>query len=85
MKDAANLVDAIEKALITREQTLKDAIDAYESEMKPRGVREVNLSLEQARKASDSKAIKDSPICKIGWNPGEVDIESKQGEILTCE
>lgn len=85
MKDAAHLVDVIKKALIAREQTLKDAIDAYEREMKPRGVREVSLSLEQARKASDSKAIKDSPILKIGWKPGEVENAGKQGNVLTCK
>lgn len=81
MKDAANLVDAIKAALFTREITLKDAIDAYEGEMKPRGTREVNLSLEQARKASNSKAIKDSPIFKIGWKPGEIENAGKQGEV----
>ncbi|KAI7789076.1 monooxygenase [Diaporthe eres] len=81
MKDAANLVIAIKEALSTREKTLKDAIDAYESEMKSRGVREVNLSLEQARKASNSKAIRDSPIFKIGWKPGEIKNETKQGEV----
>lgn len=81
MKDAANLVDAIKAALVTRETTLKDAIDAYESEMKPRGTREVNLSLEQARKASNSKAIKDSPIFKIGWKPGDMENAGKQGEV----
>ena len=85
MKDAANLVDAIKDALITQKQTLGDAIDTYENEMKARGVREVNLSLEQARKASDSKAIKDSPIFKIGWKPGEIEKKSKQGEILACK
>lgn len=81
MKDASSLVDVIKEALSTRGKTLKDAIDAYESEMKPRGVREVNLSLEQARKASNAKAIKDSPIFKIGWKPGEIESASKQGEI----
>lgn len=83
MKDAANLVDAIKAALSNHKWTLKDAIDAYESEMKPRGVREVNLSLEQARKASNSKAIKDSPIFKIGWKPGEIENAMKQGEVST--
>lgn len=81
MKDAANLVDAIKAAIVTRETTLKDAIDAYESEMKPRGTREVNLSLEQARKASNSKEIKDSPIFKIGWKPGEIENAGRQGEV----
>lgn len=81
MKDAANLVDAINEALSARGKTLNDAIDAYESEMKRRGVKEVNLSLEQARKASNAKAIKDSPIFKIGWRPGEVENAGKQGEV----
>lgn len=81
MKDAANLVDAINEALSARGKTLKDAIDAYESEMKRRGVKEVNLSLEQARKASNAKAIKDSPIFKIGWRPGEVENAGQQGEV----
>lgn len=84
MKDAANLVDAIKEALVVRTTTLKDSIDRYESEMKSRGVREVNLSLEQARKASNSKAIKDSPIFKIGWKPGNVDDGSKQVNALVC-
>lgn len=83
MKDAENLVDAIKAALITHEKTLKDAIDAYESEMKPRGVREVKLSLEQARKASNSKAIKDSPIFRIGWKPGDIENAIKQSEVST--
>lgn len=83
MKDAANLVDAIMEAVTTRKKTLKDTIDAYESEMKPRGVTEVNLSLEQARKASNSQAIKDSPIIKIGWKPGKIETASKQGEVST--
>lgn len=78
MKDAANAVDAIKRALITRDQTLKSAVDTYESEMKSRGVREVNLSLEQARKASISSDIKDSPIFKIGWKPGEVKNEADE-------
>lgn len=77
MKDAANLVDAIKKILITQEQTPVDAIGAYESEMKSRGVREVHLSLEQARKASSATAIKDSLIFRIGWNPGEAEDAGK--------
>jgi 2-polyprenyl-6-methoxyphenol hydroxylase-like FAD-dependent oxidoreductase len=85
MKDAANVVDAIKEACLTQKQTLKDAIDAYESEMKPRGVREVNLSLEQALKASDSKAIKDSPIFKIGWKPGDMDNQGEKGKSLACK
>lgn len=68
--------------MVTREKTLQDAIDAYEKEMKPRGTREVNLSLEQARKASNSKAIKDSPIFKIGWKPGETKSANKQDDVF---
>ncbi|KAL1861556.1 hypothetical protein Daus18300_008819 [Diaporthe australafricana] len=84
MKDAANLVDAIKAALITREQTLKDAIDAYETEMKARGTREVELSLEQARKASNSQAIKESPIFKFGWEPGNVNNDGQKSDVFVC-
>ena len=35
--------------------------------MKPRGAKEVALSLEQALKARDRNTIKDSPLFKLGW------------------
>ncbi|KAK2614016.1 hypothetical protein N8I77_000877 [Diaporthe amygdali] len=84
LQDAAHLVDAIKSVLITQQHTLKDAIDAYENEMKPRGSREVHLSLEQARKASSSKAIKESPIFKIGWKPVKVPNHQKQTDTAAC-
>ncbi|KAF2219773.1 putative monooxygenase [Elsinoe ampelina] len=66
MCDAANLVDAIVEAQ-NGKKTLAEAIAEYEAEMKPRGAREVGLSLEQAMKARNTSTIKDSPIFKLGW------------------
>ncbi|KAM3067369.1 hypothetical protein ACMFMF_009860 [Clarireedia jacksonii] len=66
IKDASDIVDAI-KAVKAGATTLGEAITAYEAEMKPRGAKEVALSLEQALKARDKDTIKDSPIFKLGW------------------
>lgn len=68
MKDASELVDAIKLAVAGR-KTLRKAITDYELEMKPRGAKEVSLSLEQALSASDLRTLKDSPIFKVGWRP----------------
>jgi hypothetical protein len=58
---------------VTKEQTLEDSITAYEAEMKPRGAKEVALSLEQALMARDKDTIKDSPIFRHGWQRGNAD------------
>jgi hypothetical protein len=76
IKDASDLVDAI-KAVKGGTTTLEEAITAYETEMKPRGAKEVALSLEQALKARDKDTIKDSPIFKLGWQA------SKQASVET--
>lgn len=73
IKDASDLVDAI-KAVVAGEKSLGDAITAYEAEMKPRGAKEVALSLEQALKARDMSTIKDSPIFKVGWKRDKEDV-----------
>lgn len=52
---------------------MKEAMTAYEAEMKPRGVKEVALSLEQALKARDKNTIKDSPLFKLGWQRGKAE------------
>jgi hypothetical protein len=52
---------------------MPDAITEYESEMKPRGAKEVALSLEQALKARDQNTLKDSPLFKQGWKRATVD------------
>ena len=41
--------------------------------MKPRGAKEVALSLEQALKARDQNTIKDSPLFKFGWQRGKAE------------
>lgn len=53
------------------DKTLGQAITAYEAEMKPRGAKEVALSLDQALKARDLNMIKESPIFKHGWQQGK--------------
>lgn len=68
MKDAASLVEAI-CSVTMGEKTLTEVITAYEDEMKPRGAKEVMLSLEQALKARDQKTLKDSPLFQQGWKP----------------
>ncbi|KAI9648874.1 hypothetical protein NHQ30_003515 [Ciborinia camelliae] len=69
MVDASDIVDAI-KAVRFDGIALEQAIATYESEMKPRGVKEVGLSLEQALKARDISTLKESPVFKIGWQRG---------------
>ncbi|CAI6237290.1 unnamed protein product [Periconia digitata] len=69
IKDASDLVDAI-KAVLAGQKSLGHAIAEYEAEMKPRGAKEVALSLEQALKAKDMSTLKDSPIFKVGWKRG---------------
>ncbi|KAL8747115.1 MAG: hypothetical protein Q9190_000978 [Brigantiaea leucoxantha] len=66
VKDASDIVDAI-KAAVYEEKTLQEAVSEYEAEMKPRGAKEVALSLEQALKARDMNTLKDSPLFKLGW------------------
>jgi 2-polyprenyl-6-methoxyphenol hydroxylase-like FAD-dependent oxidoreductase len=70
IKDASDIVDAI-KAATAGETTQREAITTYEAEMKPRGAKEVELSLEQALKARDANTIKDSPLFKHGWQRGK--------------
>jgi 2-polyprenyl-6-methoxyphenol hydroxylase-like FAD-dependent oxidoreductase len=73
IKDASDIVDAI-KAVVAGRQSLQKAISEYEAEMKPRGAKEVALSLEQAIKARDMSTIKDSPIFKVGWQRGKEEV-----------
>ncbi|KIW96496.1 uncharacterized protein Z519_03565 [Cladophialophora bantiana CBS 173.52] len=51
LKDASEIVDAL---------SLKDAIDAYEAEMIPRGAAEVGLTRQQADKRIDAQYEDDS-------------------------
>ncbi|KAF2806850.1 putative monooxygenase [Mytilinidion resinicola] len=48
VQDASCIVDAV-VSVVKGESTLKDAIDTYEAEMKPRGKKEVEMSYEAAR------------------------------------
>lgn len=64
MQDAAEVVSAV-KVAISGVSTLKDAISAYEDAMRPRGARDVALSLETAKKLLISD-LKESPMFKVG-------------------
>lgn len=64
MQDAAEIVDAV-KLAFSGVSTLKEAISAYEESMRPRGARDVALSLETAKKLLVSD-LKDSPMFKVG-------------------
>lgn len=65
MKDASDIVDTIKLSLAGK-TTLSEGVTAYEAEMRPRGAKEVALSLEQAEKSRDWDTIMDSPIYKHG-------------------
>lgn len=64
MQDAAEVVSAV-KLAISGVSTLKDATSAYEDSMRPRGARDVALSLETAKKLLVSD-LKESPMFKVG-------------------
>ena len=64
MQDAAEIVDAV-KAAVSGTSFLSDAITAYEDRMRPRGARDVALSLETASKLLVSE-LRESPMFKVG-------------------
>lgn len=61
-QDAAAIFDAV-KATVAGNSTLKSGITAYEEEMRPRGAKEVALSLETAKQTSD---VLNSPMFTLG-------------------
>lgn len=65
VKDASDLVDAIEAA-VNGAKTLEEAVTAYEEEMRPRGAKEVALSLEQAKASKNVETWKQSSISRFG-------------------
>jgi len=64
MQDAAEIVDAV-KSTISGHSSLQDAVTGYEDRMRPRGKRDVELSLQTASKLLVSE-LKDSPMFKMG-------------------
>ena len=64
MQDAADIVDAV-KLAISGKATLKEAITRFEESMRPRGARDVALSLESAKKTRISDLM-ESPMFQIG-------------------
>lgn len=64
MQDAAEIVDAIISAT-TGKSPLAEGVTEYEERMRPRGARDVALSLETAKKLLVSE-LEESPMFKVG-------------------
>ncbi|EXJ76522.1 uncharacterized protein A1O5_01030 [Cladophialophora psammophila CBS 110553] len=71
MQDAAEIVDAV-KLAVSGTSPLADAVTAYEDGMRPRGARDVALSLETASKLYVSE-LRESPMFKVGLQKMDVD------------
>lgn len=65
IRDVAELFDAI-KQTISGQVSLETGITSYETAMRPRGVRDVDLSLETAKKMRLSDLM-ESPFVKMGF------------------
>ncbi|KAE8551371.1 hypothetical protein TMatcc_001314 [Talaromyces marneffei ATCC 18224] len=65
LRDVAELFEAI-KQVLSGQFTLEAAITSYETAMRPRGIRDVELSLETAKKMRLSDVL-ESPFVKIGF------------------
>lgn len=66
MRDVAEVFAAISQ-VVEGQLSLETAITTYENAMRPRGVRDVELSLETAKKMHISY-IMDSPFLKMGFH-----------------
>ncbi|CRG89130.1 hypothetical protein PISL3812_06166 [Talaromyces islandicus] len=66
MQDARELYGAIE-VISTGKSSLESAITSYEDSMRPRGVKDVDLSLEAGQKMHLSY-LQDSPFLRIGFH-----------------
>lgn len=64
MQDAAEIVAAV-KSAVTGQSSLEEAVASYEDGMRPRGARDVELSLQTASKLLLAE-LKDSPMFSIG-------------------
>lgn len=51
---------------------MKEAINEYQAEMRPRGVKEVELSLQTAEMGADWVKFQGSPIVKLGHNKEKI-------------
>jgi flavin-dependent dehydrogenase len=68
LKDAERFVAAMAK-IKSGSKTLKEAVDAYDSEMLHRGTAEVEMSSSQTHAFHDYKAFLNSPLMKHGIQP----------------
>ncbi|KAI4598369.1 hypothetical protein KJ359_002778 [Pestalotiopsis sp. 9143b] len=67
LADADYIVSALKTAVLDKTCSLQKAVSAYEDELRPRGGKEVELSLEQALRSKDVRSMaKDAPIFRVG-------------------
>lgn len=67
LADADYIVSALKRAVLDKTCSLERAVSAYEYEMRPRGGKEVELSLEQALRSKDVRSMADdAPIFRVG-------------------
>jgi 2-polyprenyl-6-methoxyphenol hydroxylase-like FAD-dependent oxidoreductase len=65
--DSAEIVNAVKAALFDG-KNLKEEIDKYEAEMRPRATKEVELALQTAEMSADWEKFTESPLFKLGHN-----------------
>ena len=65
LQDSAEIIDAV-KSVVFDGKPLKAAIDEYEEEMQPRGVKAAELSLQTAEMGAAWNKFTESPIFKLG-------------------
>lgn len=74
MQDVGELYDAI-KVVAAGKSSLEPEITSYEDSMRPRGVKDVELSLETGQKMHVSY-LQDSPFLKMGFHQPKGDEQS---------
>ncbi|KAK6221020.1 hypothetical protein LQW54_001592 [Pestalotiopsis sp. IQ-011] len=67
LADADHIVSALKMAVLDETCSLQKAVSAYEDDMRPRGGKEVELSLEQALRSKNVRSMaEDAPIFRVG-------------------
>lgn len=74
MKDAEKFVAAMIEVR-QRRKLLKEAVDAFDSEMLQRGATEVDMSAKQTHAFHDYEAFLQSPIMKHGIKPTATSVQ----------
>ena len=67
LQDSAEIMGSV-KSVVFDGMPLKDAIDAYEEEMRPRGIKAAELSLQTAEMGAAWHKFTESPLFRLGHN-----------------